>query len=191
MSQELLITDLASVARLLRLVAKKRGISISALVDAGGVTNGSLTSIATGNTRQKDMTIGPLLRVLRPVGYETVGRTIDPRGILLKAEGAAEMLVLGPDGGRLEVLVEDMDDVSVLLNTMAAANGRTMTGLARLTGVTSTSLVQIARKTGPNTDLRLGNLTRLMKVAGFELIARPQHRTRREARLALIAAARG
>lgn len=184
MSIEIKVSGMQDITTALQAIAKRLRISVSALVEAGGVTNGSLTSVGTGRSHNKDMAINPLLRVLGPAGFELVGRGRDPHGLIVKVDGGIDILVRGADGGRLEVIIETMADIPVLLNTMAAANNLTMTGLVRLTGANSTSLVGIAKGTG-GSDLRLLNLVRLAEKAQFELVIRARHATRREARLAL------
>jgi hypothetical protein len=182
------ITGVEDVGAAMRAIAKKMNISVSALVDAGGTQNGSLISIATGRNPNRDMAIGPLLRVLKAVGYELVGRTIDEHGLVVKQEGAAEIRVTGADGGRLEVAMDTLADVPILLNTMAFANGLSMTGLVKLAGISSSSLVSMAKQSGPAGDLRLNNVLAVAATARFELIIRPVHRSAREARVALASA---
>jgi hypothetical protein len=190
MSLELPISDMADVTVALQTIARRLRLSVTALIEAGGVSNGSLGSIATGRSRQKDLALLPLLRVLHPAGYELVGRVADPNGLLVTVERGAQFLVLGPDGGRLEVVVADLEGVGVLFNTMAAANHLSVTGLVKMTGVNSTSLVGVAKGTGDNGDVRLINMIRLVEMARFELLIRPVHQTRREARIALTSARR-
>lgn len=182
---EIRITGMADVGTALRAMARRLGISISALVDAGGTFNGSLIAVGTGNSRHKDTSIRPILRVLKPAGWELVGRVADPDGLLIKVDRGVPILVRGADGGRLEVSIETMGDVSTLLNTMAAANGITMTSLVARSGSSSSSLVSVATGRTVQADLRLSNLVRITETAQFELVIRPIHATLREARIAL------
>jgi hypothetical protein len=189
-TKEIIVRGVPDVTTAIRAMAKAKRMSITALVETGGVANGSLTSIGTGSTTKTDMALGPLLRVLRAVGWEMVGRSVDPTGVMIQVDRGLPIRVVGADGGRLLVPIVTMDDVPILLNTMAAANGLTMSGLVTLTGMNSTSLVGMARGTGANKDLRLTNLVRLVGKARFELVVRPQHQSMRDARIAVIGAAR-
>lgn len=110
---------------------------------------------------------------------------------MIRPEGGIEMLVCGADGGRLDVSVGGLDDVPLLLNTMAAANGMTMTGLNKAAKLGGGSLIGVARGTTPNANVRLSGLVQIAHAARFELLIRPVHATRREARTALAAARRG
>ncbi len=192
MSAEWRIERMADVGVALQGMARRIGISMTALVEAGGVINGTLVAIGTGTSRNKDMSVGPLLRVLAATSYELVARSIDPDGLRIKPEGSVELLVRAADGGRIEVTVDNLDDVRLLLNTMAAANWMSVSGMVRQAGSTGTSLVGLARGTNLDSkgDLRLSNLLRVTAVARFELVVRPTHASRREARIALAAARR-
>lgn len=189
-STEIRIQSLADVSAALKAIAKRLNLSITALVATGGVETGTLIGIGTGTGKTKDMSIGPLLRVLNKVNWEMAGRTQDPRGIVIHPEGGIEMLICGADGGRLDISVGSLDDLPPLLNTMAAANGLTMTGLNKVAKLGGGSLVGIARGTSPNADIRLSGLVQITYAAKFELLIRPVHATRRDARTALAAARR-
>jgi hypothetical protein len=186
MTRALSIGGMADVTHALQVMAKRLGLSITALVDTGGVTNGSLIGIGTGTATNKDMSIGPLLRVLNAVDYELVGRARSTTGLVVEPVGGLPMRVFGPDGGRLEAGVDSLKDLPLLLNTMAAANWLTITALVKASGLRGGSLVAIARGTaGPEPDARLSGLVMVAQQAQFELLIRPIHRSMREARIAL------
>lgn len=192
MSLEIIVNGLPDITTVLQTMSRRKKLSITAMVDAGGVPNGSLTSIGTGKSKASDMAIGPLLRVLGTYGYELVARSSDPDGVLIKPEGAVEMRVTGVDGGRLEVAIDSLVEAPIMLNTLAGAKQMTISGLSKAAGLGGGSLIAVARGTaGDSPDLRLGGLLKLVKYAGFELLVRPVHATRREARAALAAARRG
>lgn len=187
---EVLIGGMEDVTTALQTMAKKTRLSMTALVSAGGVENGSLVSIGTGKGRTKDLSLGPLFRVMQAINWELVGRTQDPRGIVITPEGGVDLLITAGDGGRLEVPMFGLQDVPLLLNTMAAANGLTISGLNNAAGLGGGSLVGVARGTAPNQDIRLNGLVKITAAAKFELLVRPVHATLREARMALAAARR-
>jgi hypothetical protein len=191
MSDEVRIQGIPDVSQALQIIARRLKMSASALAKTGGVDNGSLTGIATGTARIKDMGMTPLLRVLQAVKWEMAGRTEDPRGLVVHPEGALGMRICAADGGRLDVPFVSVKDLPLLLNTMAAANGLTVTALNKAAGVAGGSLIAIAKGTGPNADVRLANLVKVARAAKFELIIRPVHTTRRSARIALAASVRG
>lgn len=170
---------------MLQWLAKRRKLSLNALITASGTRHTGLVSFATGSRPTGDLSLGPLLRVVTSVGYEFAAVPKEGTGIVITREGAEPLLVVGADGGRIDVSIAKLSDVSVLLNTMAAANDATITGLVVRTGINSTSLVSFAKKSGPNTDIRVNNLLRLAAVAGFRILVRPEHKTMRQARMAL------
>src|SRR4051812_43923883 len=118
MSDEVRIQGMPDVSTALQLIAKRLKMSVTMLVNAGGVDNGSLTSIGTGQIRTKDMSVGPLLRVLRAVSWEMAGRSKSPQGIILRPEGGIDMLICGADGGRLDIPINSVEDIRPLLITM-------------------------------------------------------------------------
>lgn len=189
-SNEVIISQLADVTKALRLMSGKLKMSITALVVAGGA-NSSLTGVGTGTTTAKDLTVGPLLRVLKAVDWELAGRTKDPRGILFQPPGSEQLLVTGADGGRLDISMVTLEDVPLLLNTMAGANGMTVTALNNKAKIGGGSLIGIAKGTTPHADLRLSGLVAMAEAATFELVIRPQFAGRREARAALSASRHG
>jgi hypothetical protein len=188
---EVQIRGLADVGTALQLMAKRLRMSVTALVATGGTENGTLVGIGTGATKAKDMAVGPLFRVLQAVNWEMAGRTQDPHGIVIRPEGALEMLVCGADGGRLDVSVGSLDELPRLLNTMAAANGLTITALNKAAKLGGGSLIGMAKGTTPQADIRLNGLVQMTYAAQFELLIRPVHATRRAARSALAATRRG
>lgn len=190
MTNEVVIGGIPDVTAALQLIAKRTRLSMTALINTGGVENGSLTSIGTGSVRAKDMALGPLFRVLRAVNWELAGRSKDPRGVIIKPEGGTELLVCGADGGRPDISVAGLQDLPILLNTVAAANGMTVTGVNRIAQLTGGSLVGIARRTSPNNDVRINGLIRFVEAAQFELLIRPVHETMRQARMAFATARR-
>lgn len=183
------IAGMADVTHALQVIAKRLRLSITALVDTGGVTNSSLIGIGTGSSHTKDMSVGPLLRVLSAVNYELVVRARDARGVLIKPEGSLELRVLGPDGGPIEIAADSVKDFPLMLNTMAAANGLTISGLVKASGLGGGSLVAVARRTAgwDEPDVRLNSLVKVVHQAQFELLIRPLHRSMREARIARAA----
>lgn len=172
-------------AAMLQWLAKRKKLSLTALVGASGTKHGGLVSFATGTRPAGDLNLSPLLRVVASVGYEVVARPKKGIGIVINREGAEPLMVVGIDGGRIDIPMATMSDVARLLNTMAAANDLTITGLVVRTGINSTSLVSFAKGTGPNTDIRVNNLLRLVDVAGFRIVVRAEHKTMREARMIL------
>lgn len=187
MSVEVVIGGMADVTTAIQVMAKRTKLSITGLIETGGVVNGSLTSIGTGNSRSKDMSIGPLFRVLQAINWEMAGRTKDPQGLLVTPEGGVQMRVTGPDGGRLEVAMNGLLDIPLLLNTMAAANGLTVTGLNKLAKLGGGTLIGVAKGTAPNQDVRLSGLVQITEASRFELLVRPIHQTLREARMVMAA----
>lgn len=189
---EVVVAGIPDVTKALQLMAKQLRLSITALTTtATGGDNGTLTSIGTGQVRTKDMAVGPLLRVLQRVDWELAGRVKDSRGILIHPEGSVDLLVTAADGGRIEVSVVTLEDMPRLLNTMAAANGVTITALNKMAKLGGGSLIGIAKGTATGADLRLSGLAKMAEAAAFELVVRPQHDTRRAARAALASARRG
>lgn len=191
MSVEVIIAGMADVTTALQTMAKRTKLSMTALVNAGGTENGSLVSIGTGRSRTADMSLGPLFRVTQAINWELVGRTKDPRGIRMVPEGGVELLITGGDGGHLEVAMNGLPDIPRLLNTMAAANGLTITGLNKVAKLGGGSLVGVAKGTAPNQDIRLSGLVKIADAAHFELLVRPVHQTLRAARMAMATARRG
>lgn len=172
-------------AGMLQWLAKRKKLSLNALVSASGTKHTGLVSYATGSRPAGDLNLSPLLRVVTAMGYEFAAVPKEGAGIVITREGAEPLRVVAIDGGRIDITVAKMSDVAVLLNTMAAANDATITGLVVRTGINSTSLVGFAKGTGPNADIRLNNLLRICDVAGFRVVVRPEHKTMREARMAL------
>lgn len=170
---------------MLQWLAKRKKLSLTALIGASGTKHGGLVSFATGTRPTNDLNFSPLMRVITSVGYEFAAMPKKGAGIVITREGAEPLMVMGVDGGRIDIAMGKMSDVAVLLNTMAAANDMTVTGLVVRTGINSTSLVGFAKGTGPNADIRVNNVLRLVDVAGFRVVVRPEHRTMREARMAL------
>lgn len=183
---EVRIAEMADVGTAMRLMAGRLKLSLTKMVEAGGVQNGSLIGIGTGSRKTKDMSLVPLLRLLRAVNWEMAGRVRDPRGIVIYPEGAVELLITAPDGARIEVPIGALSDVAVLLNTMAAANALTVTGLNKKAKLGGASLVALAKNSGPYDDIRLRGLLQIVEAAQFELLIRPRHATRREARHATL-----
>lgn len=179
------VVTIVDAGGMLTWLAKRKKLSVTALVGAGGAKHSGLVSFATGSRPAGDLNLSPLMRVVTSVGYEFAGMPKEGTGIVITREGAEPLLVVGIDGGRIDISMTEMSDVARLMNTMAAANDLTLTGLVARTGISSTSLVGFARGTGPNQDIRINNLLRLVEVAGFRLVVRPVHRTMREARMAL------
>jgi hypothetical protein len=186
-SNEILIGGISDVTSALRVIAQQLKMSMTGLVNAGGTENGSLVGIGTGTAKISDMNIGPLLRVLQVVDWEMAGRTRDPQGLMLHSKGAIDLMVTGMDGGRIEVPVGRLEDVPLLLNTVAVANHMTVTGVNKAAGIGGGSLIGIARGTSDQIDLRLGNLVAYVQAGQFELLVRPVHANRRAARVAFAA----
>lgn len=179
------LTTAEDAAGMLQWLAKRKKLSLNALVGASGTKHAGLVSFATGSRPAGDLNLNPLLRVVSSVGYEFAAMPKQGTGIVIAREGAEPLMVVGIDGGRIDIAMGKMSDVARLLNTMAAANDLTVTGLVVRTGINSTSLVSFAKGSGPNADIRVNNLLRLVAAAGFRFVTRPVHKTLREARMAL------
>jgi hypothetical protein len=185
------LAKVADIGDMLQWMARRMKVSLSALVDAGGTRNGSLISFSTGSKRSNDLNVGPVLRVLKAVGYELVLRPKGGRdGVVLQAPGALPLYVVGGDTGPLEIQISELGDFAVAINTMATAKGVAVTGLMKLAGIYSTSLVSLASGRSPDKDIRFANLFKLIDGGGFEMIGRPVHATARAARMALTFAGR-
>lgn len=176
---EILISDMASLGAALREVAKKTGLSPSALVG----NNGSLVSVATGARAPQDVAIGPILRVLSRASWELVLRPTSGHGLAVTREGALPLMIVGANGEPIEVPIGKMADLPQALMTMAAANDKTVSRMIKDAGSNSTSLVGVATGNGTSKDVRLLPFLRVAGCAEFRMYARPTHRTKRDARL--------
>lgn len=189
MSNEFPIRAMDDLGEMLLWMAKRLKISITALSGAGGVHNSSLSGFATGSKRSGDLNAAPLLRVLEVSSYELVTRPKKgDRGVMIKRENSHPLLVVGLDGGPIEITWNRPEEIPLLLNTLAMARDLTVTGLVKQSGINSTSLVSLAMGNSANKDVRMRGLLRVIDTADFTTICRPIHATRREARMAMAAA---
>jgi hypothetical protein len=185
------IKDVPDVGPMLFWMAKKLRLSLSALTSSGGTASSSLNSFATGSKTQTDLNLRPLLRILKAVNYELVASPKGKaQGLLLRRDGAEDLLVVGSDGGRLEIVLDVMEGLPAFLNTMAAATGQTVTAMVRAANCNSLTLVGIATGRGTHSDVRIRALLKTIDIAGFDMHCRPVHATRRAARAALADARR-
>lgn len=191
MKSEYPIEDLNDIGDMLAWLAKRLKISIYALSSLSGSVNSSLQGFASGSKRSGDLNAGPLFRVLTEAGYELVSSPLEDKGIVLSRPGADDLMVVGLDGGRIEITWDSVADIGKLLNTMAMARGVTVTGLIKESGINSTSLVSLAMGNSTNKDVRLNGVLRVVKIAGFATRCRPVHATRAEARRAFAGLYRG
>lgn len=192
MSNEFLIGSIPDVGKMLTWLAKRLRLSLNKLTELGGGTSSSLIGLATGTRKPGDLNLGPVLRVLQAVEYELAVRPKKgEKGVLLRRPGAQDLMILGLDGGQLELALDSLDEVPGLLNTLAMANDASVSGLSRRAGLPSLGLVGVANGTSDNKDVRLRNLFSYIDAAGFQVSVRPVHATRRAARMALAAAYRG
>jgi hypothetical protein len=184
------VEDVAGM--LMWLVRRLRAPSLTAVVGAGGTSNSSLISFATGAKRTDDLNVVPVLRVLKAAGYTFEARPVKGAlGVVLQAPGSDPMMVVGPDGGQLAFAFDDLPSTARVINSMAAANHMTPTGMQRRSSnSTGTSLVSLASGRSPDKDIRLKNLLRYVASAGFEIHVRPAHRSARAARMAFADANR-
>jgi len=179
------LSSVEDAAQMLHWLAKRRKLSLTALVGAAGTKHGGLVTFATGSRRSDNLNLAPLIRVVTAVGYEFAASPAKGAGIVMTREGAEPLMVVGADGGRIDISVVSMADAAKLMHTMAAANDLTLTGLVTRAGINSTSLVGFARGNSPNQDIRINNLLQMIDAAGFRFVVRPVHKTMREARMAL------
>lgn len=177
------ISDIASLGPVLRDVAKKANLSITALVG----NNGSLIGVATGTRAPQDASIGPLLRILNRVDWEVLLRPLSGHGTIVYRPGSLPLMIVGADGGPLEIPVGTLNDLSQGIATMAAATDQTVSRMVKAAGTNSTSLITFATGTARGKDVRLLPLLRVMDRAEFGMYVRPKYRTRRDARLRLEA----
>lgn len=191
MNSHFKVSEVESIGGMLSWMAKRLRLSINALIKLGGSHNSSLMGMATGSRVRGDLGLVPILRVLSAVNYELVAIPKGGQpGLLLRRDGAEDLMVVGLGGNRIELTMQTFKDVPVLLNTLASATNMTVTGLVRASNVNSLGLVGLANGTSDHKDVRLRNLLAVIDAAGFEVCCRPVHATRREARTALAAAYR-
>lgn len=192
MTGEFPVTSVDSVGDALTWLAKRLRLSLHKMCSYSGTNSSSLIGHATGTRRSTDLNLGPLLRLLSAVGYEMVAKPAnDQAGLVLRRIGARDLMVVGADGGPLQITMAGLDDLPALLNTLATARDMTISGLVRSAGLTSLGLVGIAHGTSDNADVRIRNLLTVIEAAGCVLFIRPVHDNRRAARLALATARRG
>lgn len=178
-------TSLDDIGPMLNWLAKRRNLTLNGLVvHAGGATHSGLVSFATGARPVTDLLLGPLLKVVTAVGYEVGVRPRSGAGIKLVREGAEPLLVMGADGGPIDLSITTLDDVRVVINTIAVAKGMAVSGLIKST-VNASSLVSFATGRNPRAEIQAKNVLALMEQAGFRASVRPVHPSAREARILL------
>lgn len=179
------VEQVADLQPVLREMARRLKMSLTALVNGRGGSNGVLIGLGTGNKVPGGMALGPALRVFRAAGWKMVVKPADGQAWATVARpGALPLRVTAADGGPLEIEIRELSDLPVMFNTLALATDRTISGLCRHAGLNATALVGFATGSSEHKDVRLTSVTRLVAGAGFALFAEPEHATKRDARRA-------
>lgn len=188
MASEFSFRTVDEARQLVGWLARRRKMSLTALLKTAKLGSQSLLNFATQNLearkRQDDANAGPIMQLLEKHDHLLLLRPIGGKHVVLSVPGAVPLQIRNTDGGLLELPIGDYDQLRTAIVTLTATNGVSPSGLAIKAGLSS-SIVSFVSRT-KNTELRISQIIQLAAAAGFELVVRQKYANQQEARFAQL-----
>jgi hypothetical protein len=170
----------------IRWMAKKRRMTVTALVQAAGLRSLTLVNFSSPNDtprRNKDTNVSLMLELATRNDFTVNVRPIGGKPIRVSMPETIPFEIRGLDGELLTIPLTSLESLRVLANTLVLVTGESLTAIGNRAGV-SAVFVGFVNGTGGAKDLRLNSFLQVLQAAGFEMVIAPAYANVREARLA-------